>query len=348
MPSSTSSSDTSGDRAPGGPWGRTWLVASLVAVVALATVEAGKRALGHRPSVVDDEAQWCLQRDRLEGEGESALALLGTSKAQMGLCGQTLSERLPSYTIAQLAKAGTHPLAALTDLADDPDFRGTVVCELIARSFTPGRLHSQQAVVEFHRRRWTTDQSINAALGGRLEQASAAVSPLSSVRAVASSLLDHQQLPDPPFVVQDHRRFMSADFTRIDLDEYRARRLRLALESHENEVAPSAEEWLAVAQSFEPAVDRIRQRGGEVVFTVFPVSPERAAIDEQHFPRTEYWDRFARSTAAHTLHWNDVPTLRGFECPDTMHLDTRDTAAFTGALLDELQRRGLLPEPPPR
>jgi hypothetical protein len=42
-------------------------------------------------------------------------------------------------------------------------------------------------------------------------------------------------------------------------------------------------------------------------------------------------------TGAVGLHFEDVPAMRGYRCPDGCHLDSRDAPSFTRALLNELQ-----------
>ena len=62
---------------------------------------------------------------------------------------------------------------------------------------------------------------------------------------------------------------------------------------------------------------------------------------KEHFPKAQFWDRFAADTRAVPVHFLDVPTLAHFECPDLTHIDERDAPRFTEALLDELTRLGV-------
>ena len=86
----------------------------------------------------------------------------------------------------------------------------------------------------------------------------------------------------------------------------------------------------------------IERRGGKVVFVRMPTSDEHWALDESKYPKALYWDRFAAVAEATAIHFLDVPGLAGFECPDTSHLDTRDSVAFTGRLVHELLDRGVI------
>ena len=44
------------------------------------------------------------------------------------------------------------------------------------------------------------------------------------------------------------------------------------------------------------------------------------------------------------IHFEDVPAWKNFDPPDNVHIDVREQKLFTGALIDELQRRGMLLE----
>lgn len=89
---------------------------------------------------------------------------------------------------------------------------------------------------------------------------------------------------------------------------------------------------------------RITHRGGRVVFVQFPISGETLRMSDEFWPKSAYWDRFAERTSAEAIHFLDHPSLSGFECPDTSHLDHDQARIVTGVLLDILQDRGVLGE----
>lgn len=85
-------------------------------------------------------------------------------------------------------------------------------------------------------------------------------------------------------------------------------------------------------QEIEQDVSLIQARGGRVVFVRFPVSGEFLEMEENLFPRTQYWDAFARQTQGLTIHFQDYEKLAGFVAPDGSHLDYRDAEKFSLAL----------------
>ena len=102
------------------------------------------------------------------------------------------------------------------------------------------------------------------------------------------------------------------------------------------------DEWLSKAGETELFVRKIQGRGGRVVFLHMPISGRLLERDRLCAPKKYYWDQFARQSSAICIHFEDVESLRHFECPDDSHLDQRDDPRFTNALLDELVRRNVL------
>jgi len=92
----------------------------------------------------------------------------------------------------------------------------------------------------------------------------------------------------------------------------------------------------AIYARIESSVERYQRRGCRVVLVCLPCSGEVWAAEEQYTPKELYWDRFARGTAAETIHFRDHPSLSHFECPDGSHLDFADAGRFTRALAEIL------------
>ena len=67
-----------------------------------------------------------------------------------------------------------------------------------------------------------------------------------------------------------------------------------------------------------------------MVFARLPTSGKLHDELERCKPKREFWNKFAAATSAETIHFQDVPTLADFECPDWSHLDVRDAPRFFG------------------
>ena len=127
----------------------------------------------------------------------------------------------------------------------------------------------------------------------------------------------------------------------MDIEKHRAFRVERHRAFYATHAAPDPDEWLAQTREVEPLVRRIQNRGGKVAFVRLPTTGEYYELDQRQYPRERYWDRFAALTSAQMLHFQDVPALRDFDCPDGSHLDYRAKPRFTGLLIKALERQGL-------
>ena len=344
MPSSTSNSDRR--QHPAGPWGRTWLLAVVLAVAACAAEELLLRRAGHRPSVVDDATLWACHRDRVYPEGAARpVVVLGASRVQLGFAPAAFQRRCPAYRAVQLALDGSSPVATLADLAGDERFGGIVLCSLAPPELA-GHLRSQQPHVDHYRRLFANygyvDKVCNRRIATLLQQRLAVVNPIVSPRRIIESLARDRILPRPWYLVTHSDRSRSADYTKIDIVRHRRERIDRVRQEYLALGSFSPEQWAKRCGELRQMVERIRARGGQVVFVRYPTTDEHLELDRRHFPRSAYWDTLAELTGAVTVHFADSEGLRGYDCPDTSHLDSRDVPRFTVALADELIRRGVL------
>lgn len=355
-PSSTSSSEAASDGvlakglhqtscrpAEGGGHVRMLLATALLVTVALGAWEAVVRMHGYLPSVTDDKDLWAATRNRVD-DNPQTLVLLGKSRMLMGFSPATFKNRFPQWSVHHLAVQGMGAWATLKDLAEDEDFRGVVIVEMTPVDVTPQAYESQAPWVK-RAKEMTLDERGHVALRTGLQERLAFLHPRVRLDRTLPSLWKRGKIPDPGFILNFADRHQEADFEKVDA-------AKLARHFENNRIAQARRArgrtnpdfWFTFAIQVEPMVEKIQRRGGKVVFTVFPVSGGSIRFADLFYPKTEFWDRFATFTKATTVHWRDVPTM-AFECPDTNHLDKRDTGPFTDALLNELIRKRALPAP---
>ncbi len=85
------------------------------------------------------------------------------------------------------------------------------------------------------------------------------------------------------------------------------------------------------------AVEKLRRRGGQIVFVRFPVSGELKAFEDTSTPRTGIWDRLLRETGVPGIYFEDFPELASFTCPEWSHLSAGDSVEFTKRLVPHLR-----------
>ena len=86
-------------------------------------------------------------------------------------------------------------------------------------------------------------------------------------------------------------------------------------------------------------VDKIRSRGGKVIFVRLPSTGELLDLEKERTPRDAYWDRLLDETGVPGIHFEDYPELSNFDCPEWSHLTRSDAVTFTRNLLPIIQEK---------
>ncbi len=339
------SSTFSFSECPEGAWLRTWLVAAGLIVALLAGWECTLRGLGYHPTVVDDKALWAAQRDRVYSDGaEETVVLLGDCRMQIDLVPQVMAAQFPGHRVVQLAVEQTSPVATLRDLAADERFDGVVICGLNARLLCEDLWDAQQPYVDYYHKKYTLNEKLNRFLSVAFQRRLAIIHPQLRLDDMLVHLIKTRHLPSPYYIETQADRSRLADYSGVDIQAHRQftlGRTRWLC----SQTLPSSVTWLEDAMRLEKWVQAIQGRGGQVIFIQFPTTGEHLRYDEFMFPKAEYWDAFAAKTSALCLHFQDLPQLAGFTCPDWSHIDRADAPRFTQEFARVLDERGLFREP---
>lgn len=307
------------------------------------------RSQGFRPSVKDNPDLWSVVRGRIGPENPDPVVLIGSSRTQVGLNPRVLSRHLENTQVLQLAIDGSSPLPVLRDLAADPSFRGTVICEVAPTMFFAASPDTEAKPNEwlrrYHNRSFVV--AVEAPMRAAFERRFATFLINLGPKHVLDEMLQGR-LPQPHYVHMQPDRLKAARFEGMDtaraLDKWERRFTEMGR-------VPTREELDRRFEQIDMSVRRIQERGGEVVFLHMVSSGTVREIEEQRFPRETFWEPFARSTAGIAIHYADSPTLSHFTCGDGSHLDETSAQRFSLALAEELSRvdavanlRGVPPE----
>ena len=332
MPSSTSSSNHC--RGHGG-WLRSLAVGLLAALVMLGAWEAFWRAAGFVPVIEDDLGIWALKRrDVQKGDGRTVV-LLGSSRMQLDVDPRIFQAATGLETV-MLAIDGSSPLPMLADLAADPSFAGLILCSLLPQCLADGGADQGRSA------KWVR-KSLQQKWSSRIETRLSLLLQSHFVFRYPGLLPDklweklaQGEIPQPPYAPMREDRYRPADYSRIDIAQLRAARIERQRRIVEEADPLTGEAFAARISEIEAMVSRIHQRGGRVIFLRMPSCGEILKLEEEPWPRRGYWDRFAASTSARTVHFADYPALSLFDCPDGSHLDFRNAGSFTRKLTEEL------------
>ncbi|HEY1875493.1 MAG TPA: hypothetical protein VGG67_13925 [Steroidobacteraceae bacterium] len=361
MPSSISSSDiavtrpgfirlTASDRPgiaqpvpvrdiPAKPWARILAVAATLLLIAVGAWEWRMRALGLEAGDLDDGPSfWAEQRRRIDA-GDIAIAILGDSRI---LYDTDLDrfEALTGVRPVQLAIPGSNALPFLENLADAPQFHGLAIVGIADRSyFRPGAGLGAPALERYRfespavRASFLLHRSLSRVLAFlddnyRLN---------TLVRQLDEGWRAGARFPVPERLwklrtVSDDRQ--SRMWWRVEDDE----RVRAHQRATWPRFAPPipAATVAGMVERTRVAVEKIRARGGEVVFVRPPSAPELRGFEQQTIPRTSGWDTLLARARVRGVHFDDYPAMQGLVLPEYSHLSRACATVFTDAYVRAL------------
>lgn len=344
MPSSTSSFER---HVPELPFGRMAALAFGLALAFMVAWEAWCRSQGGFPTYNDSPGLWARSREQLRGLGPEAIVIVGDSRVRFDLDHKVLSEAFGGRPVVNLAMNGSVARPVLHEVAQDPAFRGLVLCSYTPSLFwVPGgpNIDSTMEFIEYEKRE-TIAAEWGQWLGMRLEERFAFMikerfSLGQLLRALPIPSREGTRLPPrlPPYICTVHADRREEMWERLETDAAFQQELK--------------DIWLGLLRFMQPLpppllaklrgeiaadVAAIRARGGDVVFVAFPVTGEYAAIEEKNAPRAEYWEPLLREANAVGVHFQDHEGLRGFECPEWSHLRREDAVLFSTRLMPILK-----------
>lgn len=340
---------------PAQPWSRLAFVAlGLTAVVALGW-EIRCRSLGYAPGLDDTSDLWAEQRRAVL---PGSTVIIGASRALFDLDLDVLERSLGQRPV-QLALVGSCVAPVLQDLAADPTFRGTVLCDVVPGLVTVPPMappyHNSLRALERHRTQ-TLAQRWSHLLSLPLERTFAA---LQQEDLTLAALIKQVRIPNRPGAQIGPA--LPPHFATIERDRRTRMRDRVLTDAALRErigngwiplfTPPPKPHWIPDA-AFGPfmqsmldgrfkdcaaAVAAIRARGGRVVFLHLPSTGPLKELEDRLTPRAMVWDRLLAETGAAGVYSDDVADLQGFDCPEWSHLSAADSQVFSERLAPHLQ-----------
>jgi hypothetical protein len=359
MPSSTSSFDFQKPfdfqrPIPMLPWRGITVVVVLIIMAAAAAWEIYVRSLGYAPTLNDTEDLWAQARRTVQPE---SLVIVGDSRALFDLDFDELERGLGKRPV-QLALAGSCAYPILADLANDESFHGTIICSIVPGMwFAPGGplLETSEKALKRYRDQ-TLAQRASHHLGMFLEER---IAFLKQQDLTLEQLLKrlpipnrpHAQVPPtlPPYfetVDRERRTRMTEQCAQPGKLQTTIQQIWLPLftppppPTFVPREAFMANMGKAIEGRFRDtgaAVNKLRGRGGKIVFVRFPNSGELRALEDRLSPREKTWEPLLKSTGVPGIHFEDFPELSGFNCPEWSHLSAGDSVEFTKRLVPHLR-----------
>lgn len=325
---------------PSQPWGKIIAAVAIALAVGVSALEWNARTnLGlHAGDLDNSEVTWTGEKLRAAG---APAAIVGDSRILFDTDLDRF-EALTGVRPIQLAIHGTSALTLLENIADDKDFKGVLIVGLAdTMFFQPFDGYGQYVrdTAEYRAPYRIVSNEIDHVLQRRIAFLD------SNYRL---SVLAHRLDPNFRAGVEgpkddiwkvmemgEHRQGYLWD--RVEYDPVIQARSRWAWKGFK-EKFPFTPQLIAKGQArAKAAVDKIRARGGEVVFVRPPSAPQLRVNEEAQVPKAKGWDVLLRNTHSVGVHFDDLPaSVRGLTLPEWSHLDRRCATVFTDAYVRRL------------
>ena len=314
-------------------WGRVALFAVLLCGIALSAWEFRMRGLGLLPGDLGDgNGFWATERRRVDLAGPGSAVILGSSRILFDTdleVFQSITGRVP----IQLALPGTGPREFLRDLAEETGFDGLVVVGVTPTAFFRPGPGLMGAALDYARTE-TPAQKI----GHRLFLSLAGVFGFLDADYTLIKLLRNNRFVERGGVEGPYRDVWKISthgpgrqtwlWSRIESDGYLKEHARLAWGGFRGDVVADGDIRSMISATGR-AVDRIRSRGGEVVFVRPPSAGPLRESENRRIPRAWGWDRLLRETGAFGIHFEDHPEMQGLDLPEWSHLSRASATRYT-------------------
>lgn len=307
------------------------------------------RNRGFIPTFNDDKVLWAVKRKEIYKPIDEATVFIGGSRIKFDLDIPTW-EKLTGEKAIQLAIVATPARLILRDLANDKNFRGKLVIDVAEpQFFTLDSMRrdrfAREALAYYYGE--TPAQRLSASINYFLE---ARLVALEESKFGLTALLNDFGLPNrsgvfslPPFPKEfgvssfDRQTFLTPMFMNdVRLQQWQIENWkRVGIMSKAPSMKRDALEIFL--DQFKEAIDKIKSRGGQVIFVRPPSSGGFLEMEKATYPRPAYWEVLLKYTGTPGIHYSDYAETSHFVCPEWSHLSPQDAATYTQQLVKILQ-----------
>ena len=327
---------------------RAGFLALFLSTIVIISWEIHLRDHGNKVSYDDNEALWADKRAMVYEPGDKATVFIGSSRIKYDLDVATWQE-ITGNQVIQLANVGSSPRAVLTDLANDTNFKGNLIVDITEGVFfSEGAFYDWKTMkkIAYYKDRTPTQRfsfQVDQVLESKLVF-------LDQDNFSINAMLDNLQLPPRPGVFPglyfpmgftlvnfDRQSYMTPDFV-ADTNQQNAVKGVWAYGLQRRAEPQMPRDKLdAIFNSVKRDVDKIKARGGQVLFVRPPSSGPYRDAELKGYPRAAYWDRLLAFTGCKGIYFADYPATAGLICPEWSHLTPSDAVIYTKSLIKALQ-----------
>src|SRR5437588_4429110 len=260
--------------------GRSAILALVLVLAFFTSWELYLRHKGVTADYDDGPELWAHFRGKVYEPADKATVFIGSSRIKYDLDIATW-QNLTNTQAIQLAMVGSSPRHMLTDLANDPNFKGKLVVDVTEVLFFSKRGNEHpDAGIDYYKKR-TPAQRVSFILDKPVESSFAF---LNDDKYSINGMLGSLHIKDRPGVypfldfpvgfelnMYNRQNMMSADFV-ADTNQHNQVKAIWGLLKGDPTPPMSGKPLDTVMQSVKADVAKIKARGGEVIFTRTPSS----------------------------------------------------------------------------
>jgi hypothetical protein len=329
---------------------RAGLLALILVIGFLGLWEWKLRSQGLYVDYDDNPALWADKRQKaVKLPADKATVFIGSSRIKYDLDINTW-RKLTGDEPVQLAMEGNSPLPVLDDLAADEKFKGKLIIDVTEGLFfssNPGNLNDPKKNIGFYKKETPSEKfsfRLNHALESRFVF-------LDRDYYSINAFFDRLPIPKRPgvFVMP----LFPKEFGRNTFDRQRIMMKEFLIDTNLQNQVTGNWKFFASLNREPPAsgakldsfltviknnCNKIKARGGQVLFVRTPSSGPYWMNEQKAFPREKYWDRLLAETNCPGIHFIDYRPLDHFVCPEWSHLAPTDAIIFTENFVGILEK----------
>jgi hypothetical protein len=287
---------------------------------------------------------WADKRAMVYEPADKATIFIGSSRIKFDLDIDTWQSITGDHAI-QLSCVGSTPIPQLKDLADDTNFKGKLiidVTEILFFSLAPPTASTPETDIKYYKDR-TPAQRASFFLDHAAESK---LVFLDKDRLSLNAELAKLQIPNRPGVFEfplfppgfgrvkfSRQEYMTDAFTKDSSQINQVRGVWSFVQKMMKGpplAGPPLDSLFGVVKT---CVDKIKARGGTVLFTRTPSSGPFLIGEKMGYPREKYWNRLLAITNCPGIYFEDYPAIAHFQCPEFSHLCQPDAIIYTKNLI---------------
>jgi hypothetical protein len=296
----------------------------------------------------DGPELWSNNRAMVYEPADKATVFIGSSRIKFDLDIATWQTLTGNHAI-QMALVGSDPRPCLHDLANDPNFKGKLMVDVTeAIFFSNDGGSSPNAAIEYYKKR-TLAQRAGFEINHLLESQFVFLNTGHfSLNVFLDSLHFKNRkgvFPTVPWpanfsmVTFDRQNKMVDKFLADTIERNQIRWIWTCFgrDNYTPQII-TGKALDTIMNSVKADADRIKARGGEVIFLRTPSNGPDLAEEKKYYPRNKYWDRLLTVTRCKGIHFADYPVIDQLICPEYSHLTPKDAVIYTQNLVSILKK----------